>query len=248
MAEVPGVLLDHVHEHLAQRDRALVDACPRRRGRRRRVDDLLGALRPRAARSPRRRPRPRVGDRAVEVEVAVLLGPVEPRQVELVPASPAGTSCARPSPGAGPARAATASTAAPTAAPSARRPAPRTSSPGSAGSAAGSPAAPPAHPPPAWPVSRGSSSGSTHMSGYLRSVTRHTLAVRPSARQPDIGSTLTGVVRRRSWPTPSCDLAAPVRHVPARRPGRQQVHYLDFGGPSGAPTGRLRRTGSVVRR
>ena len=83
-----------------------------------------------------------VGDRAVEVEVAVLLGAVQPRQVLGLRAS-GGTSGAPPWRGGGPARAATSTTAARSAARAARRRARRTSSPGSSGSGRGTRRAPP---------------------------------------------------------------------------------------------------------
>ena len=82
--------------------------------------------------APPRRPRllddGRVGDGTVEVVVAVALEPVEPRARPVL-AAPAGTSCAPPGRDAGPARAATSSTAAPTAAPAARGRGRRTSAP-----------------------------------------------------------------------------------------------------------------------
>ena len=113
---VAGVLLDHVHEDVAHARPVLVVERPRRRPRSSmRVDARLGGgdlAPPRGARLLDDR---RVGHGAVEVEVAVLLGPVEPRRGRLALEHAAGTRCAPPWPGAAPARAATSSTAAPTA-------------------------------------------------------------------------------------------------------------------------------------
>ena len=113
-ARVPGVLLDHVDHDVAHGHGPVAEPHLVVPGHLLGVP-VLGGRDLAPPRRPRLLDHGRVGDGTVEVVVTVALEPVEPGHV-LSLAAPAGTSCAPPGRDAGPARAATWSTAAPTAA------------------------------------------------------------------------------------------------------------------------------------
>ena len=122
---VPGVFLDHVHEHLAERDDAVILALAGLLGgdveTRRLRDEPLGEPDLRSPRIPGLRDHVGVGHGAVEVAAPIVVRAVVPSHVLPGHHLP---EPAPPRPDGGPAPAATDSTARPSGGPSRRRPGP----------------------------------------------------------------------------------------------------------------------------